>query len=59
MKLLEVHNLTLAYGINCVVRNVSFDVEKGEALALWAGCLNGLVEGRAAEVVPIRSGEKK
>lgn len=34
MKLLEVHNLTLAYGINRVVRNVNFDVERGEAFAL-------------------------
>ena len=34
MKLLEVQNLTLAYGVNRVVRGVSFDINEGEAYAI-------------------------
>lgn len=34
MKLLEVHSLSKRFGDNCVLRDISFEVEKGEVVAI-------------------------
>ena len=59
MSILEIRRLTLAYGVNRVVRDVSFAVEEGEAYAILGsnGAGKTSILRAVSGLMPVVSGE--